>query len=82
MAVLCDLWGDIQFRFGFEALIVYCEGKSNRWADAVSRIPADELEAVLRKESDDVGLKDVTFKEVMVEWRRDPLHCAVGSQLY
>ena len=81
MAVLCDLWEDVQFRFGFEALVVFCEGKSNRWADAVSRVPRDQLEVVLRKESNAIGLPDITFREVNVVWSRGTLHCAVSSYL-
>ena len=81
MAVLCDLWEDVQFYFGFEALVVFCKGKSNRWADAVSRVQRGKLEAVLRTKSDDAGLPDITFKEVNVIWSHGTLQCAVGSHL-
>ena len=82
MAVLCDLWEDMQFLFGFEALIVFCPGESNKWADAASRISGDELLAVLKQESENVGLPDITFRAIPVRWQCGKLSCAVGSLLH
>ena len=81
MAILCDLWEDIQFHFGVEALIVFCSGKTNVCADAASRVAKDKVEDVLRR---DMATSDVTvrsFKEIPVEWTRGDLSCDVGALL-
>ena len=82
MATSCDLWEDIQFLFGFEALIVFCEGARNKWADAVSRRADAEVVAVLKKESEEIGLKGITYRRIDVQWQRSELSCDVGLQLF
>ena len=81
MALLCDLWEDIQFHFGFEALIVFCEGSRNKWADAVSKKAEQDVVAVLKMESENIGLMDIEYKRIEVQWKRGGLSCDVGQQL-
>jgi hypothetical protein len=81
MAVICDLWEDIQFYFGFEGLVVYCDGPSNRWADAASRLSPERVEDGFKMQFEDTRREVPTLSRIPVIWTRDTLSCDVASSL-
>ena len=81
MALLCDLWEDIQFYFGFEGLVVFCKGESNKWADAASRIAAETVEDTFSAQCEDLGRLTPSYAKIPVVWKRGPLSCDVGAKL-
>ena len=47
MALICDLWEDLQHQFSFEGLVVHCAGEENRLADICSRRKDSEMESAM-----------------------------------
>ena len=75
MANICDAWEDIQFYYGFEGLVVFCEGTKNVYADVASRVASLEVESELRKEleTNDIGVTAICRVEVV--WRQGDVTC-------
>ena len=81
MGVICDLWEDIQFYFGFEGLVVWCRGKSNRWADVASRYEPDAVELGFDLCYEDTRRSKHPYLKIGVQWTRGDLSCAVEDVL-
>ena len=75
MSNVCDAWEDVQFLFGFEALVVFCEGKRNVWADIASRSRAADVEDELRAAMMTARRPVAECQRVNVVWRRGAVTC-------
>jgi hypothetical protein len=81
MELMCELWEDLQFYFGFEGLVLHCPGKENRLSDIGSRMRADRMEAKLCEEMQRLNMTDVILREEEVTWRVGETDIDVESQL-
>ena len=81
MALICDLWEDIQFYFGFEGLVVFCLGESNRWADAASRVFDDSVEAAFDLQFEQSQWDPPPYVKIPVTWTIGSMSCAVEGMI-
>ena len=82
MSRVCDLWEDIQFMFGFEGLVVFLEGKKNRWADIASRVNLPEMKAAFEEGFMETGMAPMECVEIPVVWSRGDLCCGVQDVIF
>jgi len=69
MQAVCDLWEDLQHRFGFEGLVLFCPGVENRLSDKASRCKSrDKVAAKLREELTMMEMSHVEVQEWDVRW--------------
>jgi hypothetical protein len=47
MDIMCKLWEDVQFAFGFEGMVTHCSHRENRLADVLSRRASITMEAAV-----------------------------------
>ena len=81
MQMLAEIWVECQHAFEFEALVFFCPGKHNQWADIASRPQDVPVEQALRQELDNVGLDDVDIVESETKWNERGISAEVLEEL-
>ena len=81
MEMMCQLWEDLQFFYGFEGLVLHCPGKENRLSDIGSRMRVDRMEQKLAEELCRLNMTDVILKEEEVTWRVGDVRVDVEEEL-
>jgi hypothetical protein len=67
MAVIVDVWEDLQYAYAFEAIVVHCSGKENRLADICSRRKSENMQSALLEVLGERGLEGVPCQEVQMQ---------------
>jgi hypothetical protein len=67
MAVICDIWEDLQHHFGFEGLVVHCKASQNKLADVCSREKWGSVEPALVRLLEQRGA-EVDLQRVPLLW--------------
>jgi hypothetical protein len=81
MEMMCELWEDLQFHYGFEGLVLHCPGKENRLSDIGSRMRENRMESKLQEEMTRLQMTDVMLHEQPVIWRVGEIDINVEAQL-